>query len=315
MALHVPVLLDRVVDLLAPALAEPGSVFIDATLGMGGHSHAVLTACPNARLVGIDRDPQALGEAGRTLAEFDDRIDLVDAVFDEIPAVLADLGIEAVRGALFDLGVSSLQLDRTDRGFAYATDAPLDMRMDGSGPLTAADVLNTYAVGDLTRIFRSFGEERFALQIARAIDRARSETPFVTSGPLVDLIRDVVPAPARRRGGHPAKRVFQALRIEVNDELGALRRAIPAAMDATAVGGRVVVMSYQSLEDRLVKQAFAARTAVTAPPGLPVIPESAQPEFTLLTRGAERASEAEQEANRRAAPVRLRAVERIREAA
>ncbi len=310
---HVPVMLDRVVALLAPALAEPGSVLIDATLGLGGHTETVLERCPQAHVVGIDRDVHALELAGRRLEPFAARTTLVHAVYDEIPEVLADLGMRSVQGILFDLGVSSMQLDVRERGFAYAEDAPLDMRMNDTAGLTAADVLNTYSAADLARILRSYGEEKFARQIARAIVREREERPFTDSARLVELLYDVIPAPARRTGGHPAKRTFQALRIEVNDELGVLRRAIPAALDSIAVGGRVVVESYHSLEDRLVKQAFVERTRSSAPVDLPVVPDELQPELRLLTRGAEKANQAEIEENPRAASVRLRAVERIRQ--
>ena len=309
---HVPVLLDRVVALVAPPLQEPGSVLVDATLGLGGHTEAVLARCPQAHVVGVDRDVHALEAAGERLAAYAGRTTLVHAVYDEIPDVLADLGIASVQGVLFDLGVSSMQLDVRERGFAYAEDAPLDMRMDDTVGLTAADVLNTYPAAELARILRSYGEEKFARQIARAIVREREKTPFDRSARLVDLLRDVIPAPARRTGGHPAKRTFQALRIEVNDELGVLRRAIPAAIESIAVGGRVVVMSYQSLEDRMVKQEFAARSRTTVPDDLPVVPEEYQPELRLLTRGAEKASAEEIAENPRAASVRLRAVERVR---
>jgi 16S rRNA (cytosine1402-N4)-methyltransferase len=309
---HVPVLLDRVVALVAPPLQQPGAILVDATLGLGGHTEAVLTRCPEAHVVGVDRDVHALELAGERLAPFAGRTTLVHAVYDEIPQVLADLGIASVQGVLFDLGVSSMQLDVRARGFAYAEDAPLDMRMDDTEGLTAADVLNTYPAAEIARILRTYGEEKFARQIARAIVREREDEPFDRSARLVDLLRDVIPAPARRTGGHPAKRTFQALRIEVNDELGVLRRAIPAAIDSIAVGGRVVVMSYHSLEDRMVKQEFAHRVRSTVPEDLPVVPEEYQPELRLLTRGAEKATEQEIEENPRAASVRLRAVERIR---
>jgi 16S rRNA (cytosine1402-N4)-methyltransferase len=309
---HVPVLRERSVALLAPALVEPGSVVVDATLGMGGHSEALLTSCPHASLVGIDRDPHALDLAGRRLAPFGQRVRLVHAVYDAVPEVLADLGIPAVQGVLFDLGVSSLQLDETDRGFAYAVDAPLDMRMDPGTAVTAADVVNTYDADRLTRILRDYGEERFAARIARAIVRERSREPFTTSARLVDLVRSNVPAATRRVGGNPAKRTFQALRIEVNGELEVLGRAVPAAVDALAVGGRIVVLAYHSLEDRIVKRALGAGATSSAPPGLPVEPPEHAPKLRLLTRGAETASEAEVAANPRAASVRLRAAERIR---
>jgi 16S rRNA (cytosine1402-N4)-methyltransferase len=309
---HVPVLLDRVVALVAPPLQEPGSVLVDATLGLGGHTEAVLTHCPEAHVVGVDRDVHALEAAGERLAPYAGRTTLVHAVYDEIPEVLADLGIRSVQGVLFDLGVSSMQLDVRERGFAYAEDAPLDMRMNDTAGITAAEVLNTYPAAELARILRSYGEEKFAKPIARAIVREREKAPFDRSARLVELLREVIPAPARRTGGHPAKRTFQALRIEVNDELGVLRRAIPAAVDALAVGGRIVVMSYHSLEDRMVKQELTARSRSTAPADLPVVPEEYQPELRLLTRGAEKASPEEVAANPRAASVRLRAAERVR---
>jgi 16S rRNA (cytosine1402-N4)-methyltransferase len=312
---HVPVLLDRVVALVAPPLQEPGSILVDATLGLGGHAEAVLTRCPEAHVVGVDRDVHALEAAGERLAAFAGRTTLVHAVYDQIPDVLEDLGIDAVQGVLFDLGVSSMQLDVRERGFAYAEDAPLDMRMNDTEGITAAEVLNTYPPAELARILRTYGEEKFARQIARAIVREREKAPFDRSARLVDLLRTVIPAPARRTGGHPAKRTFQALRIEVNDELGVLRRAIPAAIDALAVGGRIVVMSYHSLEDRMVKQELAPRSRTTAPDGLPIVPEEYQPELRLLTRGAEKASAEEIAANPRAASVRLRAAERVREVA
>ncbi|QYJ04735.1 16S rRNA (cytosine(1402)-N(4))-methyltransferase RsmH [Nocardioides panacisoli] len=309
---HDPVMLDRVVALLAPALDHPDAVLLDATLGLGGHTEAVLARCSLARVIGVDRDPEALARSRERLAAYGDRFTAVHAVYDEIPDVLADLGAGAVDGVLFDLGVSSMQLDLPERGFAYAVDAPLDMRMDGSAGPTAADVLNEYPPGDLVRVLREYGEERHAKRIVDAVVRARSEQPFTTSGRLVELLYDAIPAPARRTGGHPAKRTFQALRIEVNDELRVLERAVPAAVDAIGVGGRVVVESYHSLEDRLVKRAFARRSRSDVPDDLPFVPEGHEPELRLLTRGAEQASPEETAANPRAASVRLRAVERVR---
>jgi 16S rRNA (cytosine1402-N4)-methyltransferase len=308
---HVPVLADRVLALLAPALSGPGAVVVDATTGLGGHSLALLTAHPGITLVGLDRDPRALELARARLAEHAGRVHLVHAVYDRMPDVLAGLGIERVHGVLFDLGVSSMQLDEAGRGFAYATDAPLDMRMDPTAGPTAADVLNTYPVAELARILREFGEERFAMKIAKAVVAERARAPFDSSARLVRLVYDAVPAAARRTGGHPAKRTFQALRIEVNDELGALRAAVPAALDALAVGGRIVVLSYHSLEDRIVKQALAQRTTSRTPPGLPVELPGHGPTFRLLTRGAEQATPDEVAQNPRAASVRLRAAERI----
>ncbi|WP_435747846.1 16S rRNA (cytosine(1402)-N(4))-methyltransferase RsmH [Nocardioides sp. SYSU DS0663] len=309
---HVPVLLDRVVELLRPALAHDGAVLVDCTLGLGGHSEAVLERCGAARVVGIDRDPEALRRARERLAAHGDRFTAVHAVYDELPDVLGELGLPAVDAVLFDLGVSSMQLDVRERGFAYAEDAPLDMRMDGTTGPTAADVLNTYSAADLTRVLRDYGEEKFAKKIAHAVVRRRETTPFTTSAALVELLYAEIPAPARRTGGHPAKRTFQALRMEVNDELAVLRRAIPAAIDAIAVGGRVVVEAYHSLEDRLVKQAFAAATRSDVPVDLPFLPEGSEPALRLVTRGAEQADEHEIAQNPRAASVRLRAVERLR---
>jgi 16S rRNA (cytosine1402-N4)-methyltransferase len=312
---HVPVLLERCVALLAPAMTDPGSVLVDATLGMGGHSEALLAAFPALRLVGLDRDPQALDLSRARLAPYADRTTLVHAVYDELPAVLARLGLRQVQGVLFDLGVSSLQLDEADRGFSYAQDAPLDMRMDPTGELTAAQVVNTYPAAELARVLRDFGEERFARRIADRLVLEREREPFTTSARLVELVRDAIPAATRRTGGNPAKRTFQALRIEVNGELAALEAALPAAVAALAVGGRVVVMSYQSLEDRIAKRVLVAGATSTAPVDLPVVPEALQPRLRLLTRGAEAATPAEVAANPRAASVRLRAAERIREAA
>lgn len=309
---HVPVLLERILALLTPPLQRPGAVLVDATLGLGGHTEAVLARFPEAHVIGVDRDPDALELAGSRLAPYADRVRRVHAVYDEIPEVLAKAGVRTVDAVLFDLGVSSMQLDVRERGFAYAEDAPLDMRMDDTRGITAAEVLNTYAAADLVRILRAYGEERFASRIVSRIERERDRAPFDRSARLVELIRDAIPAAARRTGGHPAKRTFQALRIEVNDELRVLERALPAAIDAVGLGGRVVVMSYHSLEDRLTKQAFAARAHSTAPPDLPVVPEEYQPELRLVTRGAEKASDAEIEENPRAASVRLRAAERVR---
>jgi 16S rRNA (cytosine1402-N4)-methyltransferase len=308
---HVPVMLGRCVEALAPAAVQ-GAVFVDATLGLGGHSEALLTRFPTLRLVGLDRDPQALERSARRLAPFAERTDLVHAVYDELPGVLDRLGIARIHGILFDLGVSSLQLDVRERGFAYAYDAPLDMRMDQSAPLTARDVVNTYPVADLARILREYGEERFAGRVAAAIVAARAKEPFTTTGPLAELVRESIPAATRRTGGHPAKRAFQALRIEVNAELAVLERAVPAAVDALAVGGRIAVLAYHSLEDRLVKRVLAAGAASTAPPALPVAPPGTEPLLRLVTRGAEEPTEQEIEQNPRAASAKFRAAERVR---
>ncbi|WP_347060309.1 16S rRNA (cytosine(1402)-N(4))-methyltransferase RsmH [Blastococcus sp. HT6-30] len=314
---HVPVLLDRVVELLGPACAAEDAVLVDATLGLAGHTLALLDAHPGLRVVGLDRDPDARAEATRRIeaAGHADRVTVVPAVFDELPGVLDRLGIEEVEGVLFDLGVSSLQLDRPDRGFSYSTDAPLDMRMDPGAPRTAADVVNTYPPKDLARVLRVYGEERFASRIAAAIDRERAHEPFTGTARLAELVRESIPAATRRTGGHPAKRTFQALRIEVNDELGALERALPAAIDALAVGGRVAVITFHSLEDRIVKQTFAAGAVDRTPPELPVSLPEHGPVLRLLTRGGEAPAPAETASNPRAASARVRAAERIRRAA
>jgi 16S rRNA (cytosine1402-N4)-methyltransferase len=314
-ARHVPVFLPRVAELLQPALAVEGAVLVDATLGLGGHAAALLARHPGLTLVGLDRDPEALAIAGRRLAAFADRTHLVHAVYDRIGEVLAELGIPAVHGVLFDLGVSSLQLDADPRGFSYSRDSDLDMRMDPTTGPTAADVLNTYPVPALARVLREYGEERFASRIAAAVARRREQAPWRRSAELVELLYETVPAASRRTGGHPAKRTFQALRIEVNGELDALRAALPAALDALAVGGRIDVLAYHSLEDRIVKRELAERSRSRTPEGLPVELPGHGPELRLVTRGAEVAGDDETADNPRAASVRLRAAERIGEAA
>ena len=309
---HVPVLRDRILELLAPALQQPGSVMVDATLGMGGHSESVLERCPNVRVLGIDRDREALVLAGERLARFGDRFTPIHAVYDELPRVLTDQGLSWVSAVLLDLGVSSLQLDEQERGFAYRHDAPLDMRMDQTSGMTAADVLNTYGQADLERILRDYGEERFAKRVASAVVRERAREPFSSSARLVELLRSVVPAASQKSGGHPGKRTFQALRIEVNAELQALEAVLPAAVDALAVGGRIAVLSYHSLEDRLSKRVLTAGARSSTPVGLPVeLPEHAA-YLRLLTRGAEEPSAEEISVNPRAASARLRAAERVR---
>jgi 16S rRNA (cytosine1402-N4)-methyltransferase len=289
----------------------PDAVVVDATVGLGGHAAALLAAHPRIHLVGLDRDPEALASSRRRLAEFADRVELVHAVYDELSAVLDRLGRLPVAGVLFDLGVSSLQLDSDARGFAYSRDAPLDMRMDPTAGRTAADVVNTYAVDELARVLREYGEERFARRVATALVAERAREPFTTSARLVDVVRSAIPAATRRTGGNPAKRTFQALRIEVNGELDALASALPAALDALATGGRMVVLSYHSLEDRLVKRAFVAGARADVPDELPFVPAEAAPTLRLLTRGAETAPPDEVAANPRSASVSLRAVERL----
>jgi len=311
-ARHTPVMLARCVELLAPALQRPGAVMVDSTLGMGGHTEAVLDAFPDVAVIGLDRDPEALELAGRRLARFGGRFTAVHAVYDDILGVLARRGIAQVEGVLMDLGVSSLQLDEVARGFSYSQDAPLDMRMDASGGMTAADVLNTYDERALARILREYGEERFAQRIARNIVAARERRPLERTGELVSILQASIPAATRKTGGHPAKRTFQALRIEVNRELEALERALPASIEALAVGGRIVVEAYHSLEDRLVKRAIALGAVSSAPVDLPVEPETHRPFLRSITRGAEEADAAEIARNPRSQSVRLRAAERLR---
>ncbi|HEY4463924.1 MAG TPA: 16S rRNA (cytosine(1402)-N(4))-methyltransferase RsmH [Streptosporangiaceae bacterium] len=312
---HLPVMADRVAALLAPALDADGAVYLDATLGRAGHARILLAAHPGLRLMGVDADETAIERSRELLAGYGDRVTLVHSFYDEIPAIVAAAGLTSVQGILFDLGVSSPQLDDRERGFAYSYDAPLDMRMDRTRELTAAEVVNHYPAGDLARVLRDYGEERFAKRIADAVVRERSRSALTSTAQLSEIVRDAIPAAARRTGGHPAKRTFQALRIEVNGELTALERALPAALDLLPTGGRIAVLAYHSLEDRAVKRALAARATDTTPPGLPVRLPGTGPQLRLLTRGAERPSEEELASNPRAASARLRAAERIREAA
>jgi 16S rRNA (cytosine1402-N4)-methyltransferase len=309
--IHASVMLERTIELLGPALGRPGAVLVDCTLGLGGHSEAFLEAFPELHLVGLDRDPNALELAGQRLERFADRIDLVHCVYDEIDDALDGLGIDEVSGVLFDLGVSSMQLDRVERGFSYSKDAPLDMRMDDTASFTAAEIIAEYPESELRRIFRDYGEERLAERYARFIVAARDETPIVRSGQLVDILQAATPAKFQN-SGHPAKRVFQALRIEVNAELSVLERAMPKAIEALEVGGRIVVLAFQSLEDRIVKRELQRRSVSTAPAGLPVELPEHRPELKLLVRGAEQAGDDERSRNPRAIPVRLRAAEKLR---
>ena len=309
--IHTPVLLERSIELLVPALNAPGAVLVDGTLGMAGHAEAFLQRFPDLTLVGVDRDEDALAIARRRLEPFAGRTHFVHAVYDEIPQALDSLGIASVEGIFFDLGVSSLQLDRVERGFSYSQDAPLDMRMDASTPVTAEHILATYSELELRRIFYAYGDEKLAPRFASKIVQFREQQPLTTSAQLVELIIAATPA-AAQRAGHPAKRVFQALRIEVNQELSVLERAIPAAVNSLALNGRMVVLAYQSLEDRIVKRELQRRSRSTAPAGLPVELPEHKAELKLLVRGSEQASQEEQDLNPRAKPVRLRAIERMR---
>ncbi len=311
---HIPVMREQVVTLLTPAVADRDAVYLDATVGLGGHAEALLERHPRLRLIGLDRDPVALARAGARLGRFADRVELVHAIFSDLATVLDDLSVDRVDAVLFDLGVSSPQLDEVSRGFSYAQDAPLDMRMDQTaGGITAEEIVNSYPAEQLARILREYGEERYAGRIAAAIVAARRRQRLTSSAQLAQLVRDAIPAPARRHGGHPAKRTFQALRIEVNGELEALRTALPDALARLRVGGRLVALSYHSLEDRIVKQVLTSQARSSAPPDLPIEPENMAPTLRLLTRGAQQPDEVEVAINPRAASARLRAAEKIRE--
>jgi 16S rRNA (cytosine1402-N4)-methyltransferase len=313
--LHVPVMLERTIEILGEALTSSNAILVDCTLGLGGHTEAFLERFPALTVVGIDRDQNALSLAGQRLSRFGSRFKSAHATYDQILDVLSNLGISEVQGVLLDLGVSSMQLDEADRGFAYSYDAPLDMRMDESEGLTAATVLNEYSESELVSIFKEYGEERYAKQIANAVVRERAIEPFETSQRLAKLIVDIVPFIPGKSKGHPAKRVFQALRIEVNRELEVLKDTIPAVITSLSIGGRVLVLAYHSLEDRIVKQALVAASSSSAPIDLPIeLPEHA-PVLRLVVKGAEQATEAEIKENPRATSVRLRAAEKIRRAA
>jgi 16S rRNA (cytosine1402-N4)-methyltransferase len=303
---HRPVMLEVVVD--AFRTVPPGLV-VDATVGGGGHASALLRALPGIRLLGLDRDEEALAAAAGALAGQADRCVLRRATFDELQAVVGEVGNEPVVGALFDLGISSAQVDRAQRGFSYMADGPLDMRMDRRQSLTAADVVNSYPEEELARVLAVYGDERHARRIAARVVAAR---PVRTTAELVEVIRQALPAPARRRRGHPAKRSFQALRIEVNGELTALPSALDQAIDVLVPRGRCVVLAYHSGEDRIVKRRFAAASAggCTCPPGLPCVC-GARPVVRPLWRGARRPSAQERDTNPRAGSARLRAVEKL----
>ena len=309
---HISVMRDTCVDLLTPAINKSETpVMVDATLGLGGHSEALLESNQNLVLIGIDRDLDAIVKAKNRLAKFESRVKLNHAIFDEITDVVHSFEFKQVDGILFDLGVSSMQLDQSDRGFSYSEDAPLDMRMDRSTGITASEIINTYAPGDLVRILRTYGEEKFATRIVENIVKERAKAPLNSTTQLATLVKESIPAATRRTGGNPAKRTFQALRIETNDELGAVNRAIPQALELLKVGGRLVVMSFQSLEDRIVKEIFTQATTSGTPRDLPIdLPEFAA-KFALVVRGSVLPSEAEIAANSRAQSVRLRAIERL----
>jgi len=310
--MHVPVLLDRCLELLGPAVNEPDAVLVDATLGLGGHSEAFLAAFPGLTLVGVDRDPIASAMAAQRLASFGERFVPRAGEHENLASLLATINGGRINAILFDLGVSSMQLDEPQRGFSYSRDAPLDMRMNPQDELTAAQIVNTYTEGELVGVLRDYGEERSARRIAKAIIAARNVAPITSTAELAELVRDAIPQAAKRTGGHPAKRTFQALRIEINRELQGLPAALDAALSALVVGGRIAVISYHSLEDRIVKRRFAADSKETSPIRLPVIPDDARPSLRLLTRGAEVPSDLEISENPRAASAKLRAAECVR---
>jgi 16S rRNA (cytosine1402-N4)-methyltransferase len=311
-AQHVSVMLDRCVALLSPSIEKSGTpVVVDATVGMGGHSEALLKRFPQLVVIGIDRDREALAIATERLEIFGERFKPFHAVYDEILALIEEAGYKKVNGILFDLGISSMQVDEIERGFSYSQDAPLDMRMDRSQGKTAADILNNSSRDELLLILREYGEERFASRIVDAIIRQRKVAPLNSTAHLASLVKENIPAATRRTGGNPAKRTFQALRIAVNDELGALTRAMPASLQALMVGGRLVVMSFQSLEDRIVKEFFVKASTSRSPRELPVELPAYAAKFTLVFRKGETATEVESENNPRSQSVRLRAIERV----
>lgn len=311
-AQHVSVMRDECIELLSPAISTHANpVVIDATLGLGGHTEALLNKFPHLVVIGIDRDTQAIEIATERLSRFGQRFISHHSIFDRISNVAKEHGYSHVQGILFDLGVSSLQLDNGDRGFSYAHDASLDMRMDKSQVKTAADIVNTYSPGELVRILRTYGEEKFATRIVESIVKEREKAPLNSTSHLATLVKNAIPAATRRTGGNPAKRTFQALRIETNDELGAITRAIPQALELLDIHARLVVMSFQSLEDRIVKNYFQEATTSGTPQGLPVEIAELAAKFALVFNGSQSPSEAEVEENSRAASVRLRAIERV----
>ncbi|HEV3472046.1 MAG TPA: 16S rRNA (cytosine(1402)-N(4))-methyltransferase RsmH [Actinomycetota bacterium] len=305
---HRPVLADRVVELLLPSLRD-GGVVVDATFGRGGHARALLHAAAHATLVGIDRDPDSVDAGLTDFAAFSERVRLVRDNFENLASVLERLGVETVRGVLFDLGVSSPQLDVAERGFSFRNDGPLDMRMDPTQPRSAKDVVNNYDERDLARVISRYGEERFARRIAKAIVRSR---PVSGTKALAEIVKEAIPAATRRTGGHPARRTFQAIRIEVNGELDALERGLVDAIDHTEPGGRVVVICYHSLEDRIVKKLFSEEArGCTCPPDFPVCVCGNSERVRILTKRPLRPSLEEIKLNPRAEAAKLRAVERV----
>ncbi|MFC4771103.1 16S rRNA (cytosine(1402)-N(4))-methyltransferase RsmH [Enterococcus hermanniensis] len=310
---HTTVLLHETVDGLA---IKPNGIYVDCTLGGAGHSEYLLSQLETkGHLYAFDQDQKAIDNAKIRLADYvaKGQVTFVKANFRELKSALNQLGVTEVDGILYDLGVSSPQLDEAQRGFSYHQDAPLDMRMDQSAPLSAYQVVNDYSYHDLVKIFFRYGEEKFSKQIARLIERHRADKPIETTGELVEIIKEAIPAPARRKGGHPAKRVFQAIRIAVNDELGAIESSLEQAIELIAVGGRVSVITFHSLEDRIVKTMFKEfSTPKDMPPGLPIVPEEFQPILKLVNRKPITASKEELEENNRARSAKLRIAEKVK---
>jgi 16S rRNA (cytosine1402-N4)-methyltransferase len=309
--MHISVSLDRCIELLTPAISNSASpVFVDATLGLGGHSFEMLNRFPNLTLIGIDRDKAAIEKANARLSQFGNRVHIAHSVFNHFDEVVKSFGFDQIDGALFDLGVSSMQLDQTERGFSYSQDAPLDMRMDQSQGVTAAEIVNGWSHGEIARILKVYGEEKFAARIADFIIREREIAPINSTINLANLVKSAIPAAARRTGGNPAKRTFQALRIAVNNELEVIEQALPQALELLKVGGRLVVLSFQSLEDRITKEAFSQVTKSTSPKYLPFELPGHEVKFKWIAKG-EAASDLEISENSRAQSVRIRAVERV----
>ena len=309
--MHISVALNRCIQLLTPAIQKSTSpIFVDATLGLGGHSFEMLNRFPNLTLIGIDRDTSAIAKATARLSDFGNRVNIAHSIFDQFESVVKSFGFGKIDAALFDLGVSSMQLDDAERGFSYSQDAPLDMRMDQTQGITAEEIINTWSHGDIARILRVYGEEKFAPRIADFIIREREIAPIKSTLTLAALVKNAIPAAARRTGGNPSKRTFQALRIAVNNELEVIENALPQALELLNVGGRLVVLSFQSLEDRIVKEAFAQVTQSTSPRNLPIELPGHEAKFKLIAKG-EAASDQEISENTRAQSVRIRAVERV----
>ncbi len=306
---HIPVMLERVVELLTPCLSISNPIFVDATLGLAGHTEALLNKFSNLKVIGFDRDPIALNRAKIRLEKFQNRIDFINETFDTLEKNLQELKVNAI---LFDLGVSSIQLDESNRGFSYAQNTNLDMRMNQNQELTAEYIINNYDAKSLTKIIFEFGEEKFASRIANSIVKQRQNKKIETTFELVEIIKSCIPAPARRTGGNPAKRTFQALRIAVNNELEILENAIPQALNSLTKDGRLIVLSYQSLEDRIVKNIFRSNTSTTdLLPGLPIPLKSTDKDFILVNKKAEIATDQEIANNPRATSVKLRAIQRV----